>query len=95
MAAPLATFLNSTEAKINWDPESFHHGGPVSHYEVRISYQRTGNVHNILLPANGSNHVTVNLDRLSEEQVSHGGLIVGFLIAIVTRIRVRLSAFAL
>ena len=69
MAAPLATFLNSTEAKITWDSNNFHRGGPISRFELKISYQRTGNMHTVLVPANGSNQVAINLERISEEQV--------------------------
>jgi hypothetical protein len=69
MSPPLATFLNGTQVRISWDPESFHHGGPISRYEIRISYQRTGNVHNISVSANESSHVSVALDKISAEQV--------------------------
>ena len=41
MPAPLVTFQNSTEVKVQWEPQSFHHGGPIKRYEVRVLSETT------------------------------------------------------
>jgi hypothetical protein len=69
MAAPLVTFTNSTEVRIAWDPINFHRGGPIVRFDIRISYQRTGNVHIVRIPADRASLVSVALDKISAEQV--------------------------
>ena len=69
MAAPLATFLNSSEVQIAWDPSDFHRGGPILRYEIRVSYQRTGNEHTVSVPADGPSETSISLDRISAQQV--------------------------
>ena len=41
MPSPLVTFINSTEVEVQWDPSSFHHGGPIDSYEVIINSSKT------------------------------------------------------
>ena len=70
MAPPSVTFLNSTEVRIEWNEGTFHKGGPIKDYEIRVSHQKTGQNHTFRVkPHPGKSVVTVGLDRISAEQV--------------------------
>ena len=62
MAAPIVTFINSTEVRIVWDPINFHRGGPIVRFDIRISYQLTGNVHIVRVPGDRASGISVALD---------------------------------
>ena len=66
MPAPLVTFQNSSEVKIQWDKQSFHHGGPIKRYEVRVLAEKT-NEEFIINDVNGNaSHSLLRLDHLKK-----------------------------
>ena len=71
MPAPAITFVNQTEVNIAWSTESFHHGGPISRYEINMVSQNLGKSHKIKYSVQGNSEsklsTNVFLDRIANE----------------------------
>ena len=65
MPAPVVTFENSTKVKIQWDPKSFHHGGPILRYEVRVLSETTNENYIEKIDGNLS-HTILMLDQIKQ-----------------------------
>ena len=47
MPPPEITFVNQTEVNIAWSTDSFHHGGPITRYEINMVSQKLQRSHTI------------------------------------------------
>ena len=66
MPAPLVTFQNSTQVKIQWDPQSFHAGGPIKRFELKVLSQRTNEEFTIEDVAPTATYSLVRLDHIKD-----------------------------
>ena len=69
MLAPMVTFANSTEVEVRWDPKTFHHGGPIKRYELKVIGQRTGYEKHFNDISGESTKMTISLDKISDDLV--------------------------
>lgn len=65
MPPPIVTFVNATEVKVVWDLDSFHHGGPIDHFELKVCSQWTEACHRSL--TKDKTETKLMLDQVKED----------------------------